>query len=221
MKIVKPSAEVFFHYPYSNKKDKINLQKFLERIGRICYKSENLITEDSASKFITMLKERGHHAMLEHCVATVIFITDVGVTHEEVRHRLSSFAQESTRYCNYTKGKFDNQISAIKPPFKNKTGKAQDIWEELLKHCESAYRELLELGESPQIARSVLPKSLKTEIAHTANLREWMHIFNLRCSPQAHPQIKEIMLIALKEFVEEVPELFRDIWDKYKDQPNG
>lgn len=224
MKIVKPSVEVYFHHPYAG----LNVpgtdgdgyfspKVFLEKVGRTCYKSEDKITEDSAPKFITMLNERGHHAMLEHCFASVKFITDRGVLAELTRHRICSFAVESTRYCNYTKEKFGNEISVIEPPEIRKRDDNEFIyWKRSCEEAEKSYTSLIADGISPQIARSVLPTCLKTEIWCSANLREWMHIFNLRCSPQAHPQIREVMMMALKQFATEVPEMFRSIWDKYK-----
>jgi len=109
MKVVKPKVlSITFHHP-----EGMTIEQSLERAGRTCYKSEDKITEDSAPKFIRMLRKRGHHAMLEHAVATVIFAADRGLSHELVRHRLASFGQESTRYCNYSKGKFNSEITVV------------------------------------------------------------------------------------------------------------
>lgn len=210
MRTIDPSIEVYFHYPHAAGDGRVAPQVFLERVGRTCYKSEDKITQESAPKFIQMLKKRGHHAMLEHCVASVKFVCDRGVTHELVRHRLCAYAQESTRYCNYTQSKFGNEISVIRPPFKDETQSAQYLWEEAMRKAEEVYQALIALGESPQIARSVLPTCLKTEIWCTANLREWMHIFKMRCAPDAHPQIRELMLKVREIFAREIPELFSD-----------
>jgi thymidylate synthase (FAD) len=226
MKVVMPSIAVYFHVPAQMVQDEEREDTFwskepeppklfLELVGRTCYKSEDNITGTSADKFIEMLNKRGHRAMLEHCVASVKFICDRGVTHELVRHRLASFAQESTRYCNYTKDKFGNQISAILPPFQNEG--SEQIWDETLRIIENAYQRLIENGEPPQLARSVLPISVKTEIWCTANLREWQHIFSLRCAKAAHPQIRALMLDALKLFAVEVPPMFRELWEKFRD----
>ena len=184
----------------------IDAKVFLELVGRTCYKSENKITEGTAPMFIEMLKNRGHHAMLEHCTASVKFVCDRGVSHELVRHRLCAYAQESTRYCNYSKDKFDREISVIEPP--GLSPEARRCWQRACGCAEDEYMRLIDMGVAPQIARSVLPTCLKTEIWCTANLREWMHIFKLRCAPEAHPQIRELMLQAQAIFAKEIPELF-------------
>jgi thymidylate synthase (FAD) len=209
MIIVKPSVEVYFHMPEMNWAGVPNEKKFLEKAGRTCYKSEDKITEDSAGKFIKMLNDRGHLAMLEHCVASVKFVCDRGVSHELVRHRLCSFAQESTRYCNYSKDKFNNQISVIEPPGLdiNQTS----MWRDAVSVAEKMYMSLLETGVQPQIARSVLPTCLKTEIWCTANLREWQHIFKLRTSVKAHPQMKELMDQVLVVFKQRIPEMYSEL----------
>jgi len=217
MKIVEPSIEVYFHYPsrvtierdQKVTSDPILPEPFLERVGRTCYKSEDKITLDSAPKFVRMLSKRGHKAMLEHCFASVKFVCDRGASHEAVRHRIASFAQESTRYCNYTKSKFGNEISVIKPLFKKE--ESFEIWQSTVKVIEDAYQRLIENGESPQLARSVLPISLKTELWFTANLREWQHVFTLRTSGAAHPQIRALMNEALDIFRYVVPSMFGDL----------
>jgi len=171
-----------------------------------CYKSEDRITAKSAPMFIKMLYDRGHHAMLEHCVASVKFICDRGVTHELVRHRIASFAQESSRFCDYHKDKFDGQIAVIEPP--GLSQEQRDWWMAACEQAEKSYMQMRKLGVAPQIARAVLPTCLKTEIWATANLREWEHICKLRCSPQAHPQMRDIMCKVDKIFVETIPEIF-------------
>lgn len=206
MKIVQPSIEVYFHHPHTLGGGMIDAKVFLELVGRTCYKSENKITEGTAPMFIEMLKNRGHHAMLEHCTASVKFVCDRGVSHELVRHRLCAYAQESTRYCNYSKDKFDREISVIEPP--GLSPEARRCWQRACGCAEDEYMRLIDMGVAPQIARSVLPTCLKTEIWCTANLREWMHIFKLRCAPEAHPQIRELMLQAQAIFAKEIPELF-------------
>jgi len=221
MKIVEPSVEVYFHYPSRVEIEdghKVTSgptlpEQFLERAGRTCYKSEDKITEDSAAKFIGMLNKRGHRAMLEHCFASVKFVCDRGVTHELVRHRLVSYAQESTRYCNYAKDKFGSEISAIEPPFKNEG--SQEIWQETLQVIEDAYQRLIKNGEPAQFARAVLPISVKTEIWASANLREWQHIFSLRCAEAAHPQIRALMHQVLDIFRLVVPTMFESLWQMH------
>ncbi len=210
MRVITPGIDVWFHMPQhiteAATNNTVDPTVFLEQAGRLCYKSEDKITNDSAAAFVKMLTKRGHGAMLEHCVASVKFICDRGVTHEMVRHRLASFAQESTRYCSYNKDKFDNQIAVVEPPFLQEG--SRKIWEEAVKKAEACYMGLIKAGEPPQLARSVLPISLKTEIWMTCNLREWQHVFSLRCAKAAHPQIRDLMLKTLAVFRRVVPAMF-------------
>lgn len=198
----------------------INGDVILERIeqcGRVCYKSEDKITKDSAKVFCANILKRGHEAVLEHCSFTVKFIVDRGVSHEIVRHRVASYCQESTRYCNYAKDKFGNEITVINPFFFD-TGMGElsnsfvyDTWRHSCEVAERDYFKLLDMGATPQEARSVLPNSLKTEVVMTANIREWRHFLKLRTSPSAHPQIREVAIPLLKELQTKVPVLFDDI----------
>ena len=185
--------------------------KRIEEIGRVCYKSENLITSDSSSKFVSMLIKRGHEAMIEHCSMSVKFICDRGVSHEIVRHRIASYAQESTRYCNYSKDKFGNEITVIKPCFFKEDSNGYTLWADSCENAEFNYFNLLTEGYTPQEARSVLPNSLKTEIVVTYNLREWRAFFKLRTAQVAHPQMREITIPLLNEFKTYLPEVFGDI----------
>ncbi len=209
MKIVEPKVIV---QPYNAAQIKENI----EIAGRTCYKSEDQITPESSNKMIKHLIERGHHSVLEHEKLTVRFICDRGVTHELVRHRLCAFSQESTRYCNYGKDKFGNEITVIKPFFFEGTNKKRylqkRVWLTAMGFAEKLYLEMLEQGATPQEARSVLPNSLKTEIVTTANIREWRHIFTLRCAKVAHPQIQQIMIPLLQYLkVNGLGQLFADI----------
>lgn len=185
----------------------------IEKIGRVCYKSEDKITDDgeSAKKFVKMLINRGHEAMLEHSSLAVKFIVDRGVSHELVRHRIASFAQESTRYCNYSKDKFGNEITVIKPVFFAEGSDEYTEWRSAMRLAESHYFSLLELGATPQEARSVLPNSLKTEIVITANYREWRNFFKLRTDNAAHPQMREVTIPLLAELKKRIPVIFDDI----------
>ena len=185
--------------------------KRIEQCGRVCYKSEGKITDDSAPAFVAAIIKRGHDAVLEHCSFTVKFICDRGVSHEIVRHRLASYCQESTRYCNYSKGDFNSEITVIEPCYLNKGTFAYDEWKEACRRAESAYFNLLNWGLSPQEARAVLPNSLKTEVVMTANVREWRHFLKLRCSKAAHPQMREVATLLLKTLKEKVPVCFDDI----------
>lgn len=178
----------------------------IEVAGRTCYKSHDQVTNDSARKFVAMILERGHESVIEHESVQVWIVCDRGVSHEIVRHRLASYSQESTRYCNYSKDKFGNEITVIEPPGLSDLGKAH--WNQAMKMCEGQYLELLALGTPPEIARSVLPNALKTEIVMTCNLREWRHFFKLRTSKAAHPQMREIARPMLAEFRKRIPVIF-------------
>lgn len=212
MIVVKPEIEIIDMAEYSD------ILKKIERIGRVCYKSENLITDDSAERFIAGILRRGHESVVEHESITIKITCDRGVTHEIVRHRVASYSQESTRYCNYAKDKFQNQISVIdlasgfhydlNDPADQKK---YEIWTEAMKASEQYYFQMIEAGATPQEARSVLPNSLKTEIVVTMNLREWRHYLKLRTSQAAHPQIREVSDMILKEFREKLPIFVSDI----------
>lgn len=204
MKVIDPGYEILT--PISE--GGMDELKMLEKIARVCYKSESHITEDgeSAKKLITALIRSGHEAMLEHGIISVKFTVDRGVSHEIVRHRMASFAQESTRYCNYAGDKFGNELTFIKPSFFN-IEEYRD-WKRTMKNIEKHYLKLIEMGAKPEEARSVLPNSLKTEIVVTANYREWRHIFALRTSHRAHPQIREVMIPLMQELREKIPVIF-------------
>jgi len=181
--------------------------KRIERMGRIAYKSEDKITDDSWKQFVSMIVSRGHESVLEHAVMAVVFTCDRGVSHELVRHRLCAFTQESTRYCNYSEDKFSNGITVVQPS--NLTDMQYRAWWNGCREAEDKYFRLLESNASPQIARSVLPNSLKTEIGVTANFREWRHIFRLRAvSKAAHPQMREIMGPLYLYCRKQLPEVF-------------
>lgn len=209
MRIIEPSYEILTEIS----KGGIKELQHIEKIGRVCYKSEDKITEDgeSAKKFVKMIINRGHEAMIEHSSLSIKFIVDRGVSHELVRHRIASFAQESTRYCNYSKDKFDNGITFIKPFFFNEPSTQYDLWKRVMEEAEYCYLHLLESGAAPQEARSVLPNSTKTEITITANYREWRNFFKLRTAKAAHPQMTQITRPLLKELKEKLPIIFDDI----------
>lgn len=182
----------------------------IELAARNCYKSEDKITKDSASILIRKILSLvpPHESVIEHVGMTARFICNRGVTHEMVRHRLAAYSQESTRYCNYSKGKHDNEITVISD---NYTGEKLDVWMKVIEMCEWGYMRMLELGEPPQKARNLLPIALKTEIVMTCNMREWRHVFRLRTSPRAHPQMRELMVPLFNEMRERIPELFEDL----------
>ncbi len=184
-----------------------DLLQTIEAAGRTCYKSEDKITSDSAAGFVARMRDRGHHAMVEFGDIIVRFVTNRGVTHELVRHRLFSFAQESTRYVRY-----DGKMAFIRPCWwEDSTPAQQETWESAMKEAEKYYLELLKSGWRPEQAREVLPNSLKTEIVVKGNIREWRHMFALRCSKKAHPQIRALMIPLLSELNRRLPVVFEDL----------
>lgn len=205
MKVIQPSIEVL---------DQINGDEILKRIeliGRVCYKSEDKITTDSAKTFVSNILKSGHESVIEHEKISVRIICDRGVSHEIVRHRIASYSQESTRYCNYSKDKFGNELTVIKPLFWDEESDEYQLWYNTIKKIEETYNKMISRGIKPQEARSILPNSLKTEIVVTMNLREWRHFFRLRTSMRAHPQMKEVADLILNEFKKEIPIIFDDI----------
>lgn len=210
MRIIAPSFEIMALESGSD------ILKRIEAAGRTCYKSEDMITNDSAAAFTQRILGSGHLSVIEHASATVRFVCDRGVTHEIVRHRLASYSQESTRYANYSKDKFGNEITVIRPCFWEEGSAEYAIWLEAMQQAEASYLLLTKKGASAQQARSVLPNSLKTEIVVTCNFREWRHIFELRCASAAHPQMREIMLPLLGEMHRNIPVLFADLYERFE-----
>lgn len=200
----------------------------LEKYGRTSYKSEDHITKDSSKRFIKMIINNGHESVIEHESVTARFIVDRGVTHELVRHRIGSYTQESTRYCNYSTDKFDNSLTFIRPLWFNDyapvgeykfTHSYPDIVDTtefiMIQHllrAEKAYNELIDNGWKPQQARAILPNAIKTEIVSSFNLREWRHVFKERAvNKRAHPQIREVMIPLLRKMQLEIPIIFDDL----------
>ena len=182
MFIVKPSVTFIWATPHALTQ--------IELAGRTCDKIQSKLTRKSAADVIKKILERGHDSVLEHAVASFRIICDRGVTHEIVRHRIASYSQESTRFCCYLKTKFGGSITVIKPP--GMTPAQIRIWRNSCEIADLAYAELIKSGCTPQIARSVLPTCLKTEIVMTANFREWRHFIKLRTAKNAHPQMIEV-----------------------------
>lgn len=211
MKIIDASVELL--YPV----DGLKLVRRVEECGRVCYKSEDKITPQSAPKFVVDLIRRGHESVLEHVSLSVRFVVDRGVSHEIVRHRLASYSQESTRYCNYSKGKYGGEITVIRPCFLSESDPEYLTWKEAMEAAERSYFKMLEQGCTPQEARSVLPNSLKTELIMTANLREWRHFLMLRCAPAAHPQMQEVAMELLDRLFALLPPVYEDIWKQYNE----
>lgn len=214
MKIIKPEFKIV-----SAPSEEV-MYKLLADAGRICYKSER----KSANSDRIFLRNRiadGHESILEHATISVLLTCDRGVSHELVRHRIASYSQESTRYCNYAKDKFDSQVTYINiaegatldPNIH--PDKLHAIVLEWYNACEDAerhYFRMLELGATPQISRSVLNNSTKTEIMVTMNIRSWRNFFRLRCATVAHPQMRQISTAMLETFKELWPVLFDDIF---------
>lgn len=214
MIIIDPSYEII------DMKEPKEIMLSLERCARTCYQSEGLICEGSADRLIQKLIKMDHEAMIEHEKITIKFICDRGVSHELVRHRLASWAQESTRYVNYSKEKYGSEIKVIKPCFWG-SGRLQEadvekfqFWYESCLAAEYNYMRLIESGATPQEARSVLPNSTKTEIIMTCNLRELRHFCKLRAAKSAHPQMRELVYPLLLELKEKLPILFTDIYEE-------
>ena len=216
MKLIKPSYKI-----HTTDSEFERMLTNIEEAGRTCYKSEEKITNDSAKSFIEMIIKRGHESVLEHEKITVKFICDRGVSHELVRHRIASYSQESTRYCNYSKDKFDNQLTFIIPEWLDlsdwdgiisvPSDDPKQIWLRSMHRSELNYNRLIDQGWQPQQARSILPNSLKTEIMMTANLREFREVFRQRTAKTAHPQMREIMIPLLNELKIKLPIIFDDI----------
>lgn len=207
MKIIPP------HYEFITEPDGRQILETIEKCGRTCYKSEDRITEGSARKFAAMILKSGHESVLEHEKISMRIICDRGVSHEIVRHRMASYSQESTRYCNYSKDKFGGELTFIRPSFWNDEDECYKLWTAAMEQAEKSYFAMLEAGAKPEEARSVLPNSVKTELAVTMNMRELRHFLKLRTSERAHPQIREIALPLLAELKEKIPVLFDDIME--------
>ena len=234
MRIIEPSYEIIETLSYQQMLD------IVEGSYRICYASE---PKGNAEEFISSKMKLGHHSPLEHCTISVDFVNDRGISHEQVRHRLASFAQMSTRYCNYSKDKFGNEITVINPlffdPSENPTKEMNlpvpmyngknwelgnmtnisivnkfDVWFIACLYAEWAYMSLLDLGATPQEARSVLSNSLATKIRITANIREWRLIFQQRAlgtTGKPHPSMVQVMLPLLVECKKRYPVFFADL----------
>jgi len=208
MKIIKPSTEIL------NNPNGKEIIKAIELAGRVCYKSEDAITIDSSNKFVESIIKSGHESVLEHQSISVRIICDRGVSHEIVRHRIASYSQESTRYCNYSKDKFGNELTFIEPIFWSEAGhpEIRALWTYTMSQIEHVYLGMLKQGATPQQTRSILPNSLKTEIIVTMNLREWRHFFKLRTSLKAHPQMREIAIPLFFQMRNILPAVFSDMY---------
>ncbi len=205
MKIIEPSVEL------AQELNAAEIMKHLERAGRVCYKSESKISDTSAEKFIANIIKSGHESVIEHVSVTFKIICDRGVSHEIVRHRLASYSQMSTRYCDYSGEKFGGELSFIKPCFWAEDDENFQLWKSAMQQLEKIYLTMRKNGARPEQARSILPNSLATEIFMTANLREWRHFLKLRTAPRAHPQMRQVALKIYQILSENLPVIFSDI----------
>lgn len=211
MRIIKPYAESAI--PGQSLPPTEYLYSLVEAAGRTCYLSER-VEGDTTEDFIKRLMKRKHWSVLEHATISVRIICDRGVSHELVRHRLASYSQESTRYCNYSKGKFGNEITVIEPCFWEENSPEYQMWKKACEFSETMYMDLLNEGATPQQARSVLPNSLKTEIVVTMNIRNWRHFFEMRYLGVAgtpHPQMVEVAEKAFDLLCSQYPAFFEDL----------
>ena len=204
MKIIEPKIWV-------EEFDPIKIMRNLERACRTCYRSEGLITEDSYKKLLKNCINRGHESILEHEKITVRMVCDIGVYKDLTRHRFGSFSIESTRYCNYGKDKFDNEIKFIKPCNIEEGTDEYTEWQWCLSQIEESYMKMTELKCTPDQMRMILPHSTAAEVTMTANIREWRHILDLRTKKMTHPSIRQILIPLLLKFKYTMPELFDEI----------
>lgn len=216
MKLIRSKAEILTDISEGGIKE----LQLIELAGRTAYKSEDKITEDgeSAKKFIRMLINLGHESVLEHSILTVRITCDRGVSHELVRHRMASYTQESTRYCNYSNARFGRELTFVKPSSIKESGLDYFEWVQACEEAEANYIACTQLGLKPEQARAVLPMSVKTEVVMSANYREWRHFFTLRCAKAAHPDIRKLALELLCDLQLKIPVVFDDIYEKYKEE---
>ena len=206
MRLIKPKVEIL------DKLDEQGVMLRIATVARTCYKSEGYSTIQKDKALVKRLIDSKHDAMLEFVDVTVKFTTDRAIANELVRHRMASYAQESTRYCNYSKDKFGNELTFIEP-----SQGANNDWIEAMKQAEKAYLFLVVDGWTAEQARSVLPLCTKTEINMKANLREWRHFFKLRCDKRAHPDMRVLALDLLKQMHDKLPIIFDDLYKQFYD----
>lgn len=214
VKIIEPSVEII------NDIDSDRILKHIESCGRTCYQSYENESEDtsSAKKMIAMLIKSGHESVLEHISITVKMRGDVGFYKDITRHRAgTAFSIESTRFCNYSKGKFGNELTVIKPCNMDEKFGIYHTWLNTMKVIEQQYMQMAELGAKPDQLRMILPHSTAAEVSMTANIRAWRHIFKMRCAKAAHPSVRQMMLMVLNKFHNSIEVLFDDIWEEFKE----
>ena len=204
MKIIEPKLHI-------QKYDGIQIMKNIEKACRTCYRSEDKITGDSYKKLISNCITRGHESVLEHEKITIQMICDLGVYKDLTRHRIASFSIESTRYCNYSKDKFSNELKFIEPVNIDKESDLYAYWENTMKRIEMNYLHMADAKATPDQMRMLLPHSIAATVHMTANLREWKHILSLRTTKQVHPSIQQLMIPLLLNFKKQMPEIFNSV----------
>ena len=201
MKIIKPSVEIVAMPEYAD------ALRIIEAAARTCYKSEDKIGPGSAEKLIRHCIKRGHESVLEHVGFTLRIVTDRGVLAELTRHRIGvAFSVESTRYVRY-----DGDMAFVEPWWwedRDVDELCRRLFRVVCDDAEDIYLAMINNGMSPQAARAILPLSLATTITMTANIREWRHIFKLRCDKSAHPDMTRVMLMAWDIAQENLPVFF-------------
>lgn len=212
MRVIDQSASVL----EMDKSQAVAAMIHLERCGRICYQSEDFMKDDSYEKFLRMLIEHGHESVLEHVSVTVKIVCSRGTSHQLVRHRLAAYSQESTRYCNYSQGRFGSSVTFIMPPGLRPAHGQGSLepyytWLDAMKASEQTYLKLIDLGLKPEVARGVLPQDLKTEMVVTMNLRSWRHVLKVRLANAAQRDVRELMKMIHSQLVELFPPIFSDI----------
>lgn len=226
MQIVKPYATLM---DVPDTVAGVALLKKIEWCGRISHRSEEAQTDSSYDRFLrAVVLGHGDWSIVEHAVATVDAVVDRGITHEWVRHRMGSYTQESTRFVNYEK---KMPASFISPDGLSDDAKragngeqvelsTNQMWRHAISTSEQVYKQLIEKGVTPQIARSVFPNALASRIVVTYNLRNWRHFFLMRTTREAHPQMRQVAIPLLQEFQERIPILFEDIEPEAKQADN-
>ena len=208
MEIIEPKVEVEDY-------DGIKIMKNIERACRTCYRSEGNITEESYKKLLSNCINRGHESVLEHEKITIRMTCDIGVYKDLTRHRFRSFSIESTRYCNYGKDKFDNELKFIKPCNIDGSSELYSNWIGAMDFIEKEYIAMSNNGATPDQLRMILPHSTAAQVTMTANIREWKHILDLRTKSMTHSAIRQLLIPLLLKFKKDMPEIFNSIeYDK-------
>ncbi len=191
--------------------DSRKIMKNLERACRTCYRSEELVAPGSAEKLLKNCINRGHESILEHEKISIRMTCDIGVYKDLTRHRFASFSIESTRYCNYSKDKFGNEIKFIQPCNIDEDSDLYAFWQHTMEKIEMNYIHMANNGATPDQMRMILPHSTAAEVTMTANIREWKHILDLRTKKMTHPAVQQVMIPLLLKLQEDMPAIFGDI----------